>query len=59
MRAYTTMTRGKVLRLIARGWEPSCLLDEALFLKYPYYEIVFIRAGYFRGISGFGYRGGE
>ena len=57
---YTTMTRGKVLRLIARGWEASSLLDGELFYRdCSHFEITFVRYGYFCGICGFGYNQGE
>ena len=56
---YTTMTKKKVLRLIARGWEPNYVLSVDIRVNYPYYEISLFRAGYPCGIAGFGYRGGE
>ena len=52
---YTTMTRGKVLRLIARGWEPSEFLLVALKIDYDYFEITFRRFRNHWVISGFGY----
>ena len=53
---YTTMTRGKVLRLIARGWDPSDLLMEHLNdPQFDYFEVAFHLAGWYRGIVGRGY----
>lgn len=40
MLKHTTMTKGKVLRLISRGWRPTLGLQSALdTATYTYYEV--------------------
>lgn len=46
---YTTMTRGKVLRLIARGWYITLTLSSALKKKTDYYEVGIIKKGVLHG----------
>ena len=49
---YTTMTRAKVLRLVARGWKLTEDLEHAVYsIRSDYYEVCRRNANYLDGVA--------